>query len=315
MIVVKIMGGPGNQFFQYAFSKAIAKRLNVTLYLDLDYDKSINDSFYGVSYVLDKYKINAYLSDSHLVYSIKKARAESAFIKFIKENKTEIGRGLRYLFRNVFPVFFYLNSSYLKDENTISDSILKSIKDNTYLDGYWARRLVFEPIIDEIRTELTLKKEFLTETYFKYLSLIENANQSVSLHIRRGPYESVPEFKKIFGLMPLSYYKKAIKFIENNIGGEFTIFIFSNDLNWARKNLQFKQKLIFIDAGKDYLENQLMSKCSHNIIANSTFSWWAAYLNNNPNKIVIAPQKWYVNEWLQSKYEKGDMIPNNWIKL
>ncbi len=315
MIIVRIMGGPGNQFYQYAFAKRVALNLNTDLYLDLDYDKTIQDSSYGVKYVLDKYNVRAGKASKETVEEIKNRKKQHLFFqKLIKLNGL-VGKGLRFLLSQYFSQIYYLQQSHVKDNPKISNRLLSHIYNNSYLDGYWDRRSFFDDILGVLQDDLSIKKDFLTEKYYSYLNEIKNSKNSVSVHIRRGAYETVPEFKKIFGLMPIEYYKKAIEKMENTIGSDFTIFIFSNDLEWAKLNLRFQQKLVFVDAGKDYLENQLMRHCDHNIIANSTFSWWAAYLNSNPDKIVIAPKRWYENENMQKKYEKGDLIPDKWVKL
>jgi len=315
MIIVRIMGGPGNQFFQYAFAKKVSLNLNTDLYFDLDYDRTIEDSLYGVKYVLDKYNIKAELASKEIIDEIKGIRKQHNLIKKLTQKNGISGKGMRFLLSNFFSRAYYLRQSHIIDNANIPNKVLKGIKDNSYLDGYWARPSFFDDILPILRNELSIKKDFLNKKYYYYLNEIEKSNNSVSAHIRRGTYESIPVNKKFFGLMPIEYYNKAIEKIENTIGSNFTIFIFSNDLKWAKKNIKFKQKLVFVDVGKDYLENQLMSTCSHNIIANSTFSWWAAYLNDNPNKIVIAPKQWFASEKRQKRYEKSDMIPDNWIKI
>ncbi len=111
------------------------------------------------------------------------------------------------------------------------------------------------------------------------------------------------------------YYTKSLKFINEKIGNTNFLF-FSNDIVWCKEN--FGDEFEYIDERygfQDYHEFELMKLCHHNIIANSTFSWWAAYLNDNVNKIVIAPEQWYANKSAQRRHEKNDFIPENWIKL
>jgi len=135
---------------------------------------------------------------------------------------------------------------------------------------------------------------------------------SVSLHIRRGDYLTMQKAIDTIGVCPLDYYDKAIREITRKIKNP-TFFIFSDDINWVKENLKTNSPTIFVSGGKlkDYEELILMSKCKHNIIANSSFSWWGAWLNNNPNKIVIAPKKWFKDTSKNTR----DLIPESWLKL
>lgn len=140
------------------------------------------------------------------------------------------------------------------------------------------------------------------------LEKIQNTN-SVSLHIRRGDYLQCERFIEC----SLKHYYDAIDYIEQQTAKKnLTIFCFSDDIQWVKENLKINYETYFVDINKDinsYFDIELMRNCKHNIIANSSFSWWGAWLNENPNKIVIAPTQWYKNEPLY------DIIPTEWIKL
>lgn len=143
---------------------------------------------------------------------------------------------------------------------------------------------------------------------------IINSN-SISLHVRRGDYENNSSAKRLHGgICTLNYYKQAIELVASRIKNP-VFFIFSNDLKWARENLElekYKQVLVNLNKGNNsYKDMYLMSKCKHNIIANSSFSWWGAWLNANPKKIVICPKRWYNNKRLDSK----DIVPESWIRI
>jgi hypothetical protein len=310
------MGGPGNQFYQYSFAKKLAIIFNTDFKLDLEYNKTIEDSKHGVYYVLDKYNAEQKFADPESVYYIQNKRQEDFFLKKIKNLEGIPGRFLRKVFR-FFPKYYYLSSSHIKDHfNDSTLCLIEKIKDDIYLDGYWAKYLFFNDIIDDIRRDLKVKNEFKNNDYHKYRKIIENSICSVSLHVRRGTYE-LDFIKQYFGLLPLKYYRDAFDFIKLRFTQKIDFFIFSNDLLWAEQNLTFVPNKTFINCGfgNDFLENELMSLCEHNIIANSTYSWWAAYLNNNPNKVVIVPRIWYTDKNAQKKYEQGDSIPKYWIKL
>ena len=144
------------------------------------------------------------------------------------------------------------------------------------------------------------------------LSLIRTVN-SVSLHIRRGDYVSNPDTNSALGTCSLEYYRHCIEHIASNVENPH-FFLFSDDINWVRDNLKIKYPTTVVDgnsADTNYADLHLMSNCKHNIIANSSFSWWGAWLNNNPDKIIIAPKIWFANSPLTPK----EIIPENWLKL
>lgn len=135
---------------------------------------------------------------------------------------------------------------------------------------------------------------------------------SVSLHIRRGDYITSKITNKFHGTCCLGYYKKAMKLINKKVKNP-KYFVFSDDIYWVKKNLEIKNAFYVDDnvGDKSYIDMQLMSMCKHNIIANSSFSWWAAWLNNNPNKIVIAPKKWFNDPGMDTT----DLISEEWIRF
>ncbi|MFH0972649.1 MAG: alpha-1,2-fucosyltransferase, partial [Patescibacteria group bacterium] len=185
--------------------------------------------------------------------------------------------------------------------------ILK-LKDDIFLDGYWQTEKYFKDIEDIIRSEFTLKTEY-SNLNPELIAKISSCN-SVSMHIRRGDYITNQNTNEFHGICFLDYYKKAINLIAEKFPNP-TIFIFSDDLKWCKENIKIKYPIVFVKGNKNYEDLIMMSKCSHNIIANSSFSWWGAWLNNNPNKIVIAPQKWLNNP----NINYSDIIPSTWIKI
>ena len=138
-----------------------------------------------------------------------------------------------------------------------------------------------------------------------------NKVHSVSIHIRRTDYLS-EKMSKVYRVCPISYYENAVNLIKKKYPNAF-FFIFSDDISWAKENITFAKNAFFVSGQgvKDEEELILMSRCQHNITANSSFSWWAAWLNNNPEKIVIAPKKWYINP----ENELPGLIPESWVKI
>jgi hypothetical protein len=172
---------------------------------------------------------------------------------------------------------------------------------NYYLNGYWQSEKYFKANEKTIKKELSINEDDKLKILSKYPQLEKN---SISLHIRRTDYVNQQHNHPV---QTIEYYKNALDFI-----GEYNyLLIFSDDINWCKENLQFSN-MIFIENNDEITDMQIMSLCKNNIIANSSFSWWGAWLNNNPNKKVIAPTKWF-GESLN--LNTSDIIPDNWIKL
>lgn len=291
MIIVKISGGLGNQLFQYAFGEYASQVLNSEVYYDIKTNLVRND-FTQRSLLLNKLNINF---NSASNYEISKVN------KYYKGN---LGRILRKI-----STFIPILTPNLKVEN-VSDEVLydNKLKDNCYYDGYWQNYYYIQFVDKHISQKIALDNEIV----FKYQSLIDEIenNMSVSIHIRRTDYITIKKNTKIFEICDLDYYNNAINYLESNYSN-LVYYIFSDDINWAKNN--FKDKKFRIISGNEaYVDLFLMSKCKHNIIANSTFSWWGAWLNKNPNKIIIAPQKWYKGK-RNKKNEK--LILKEWIQL
>ncbi|MGE5582412.1 MAG: alpha-1,2-fucosyltransferase [Bacillota bacterium] len=181
---------------------------------------------------------------------------------------------------------------------------IKDIKPSVYLSGYWQSEKYFQDIAEIIRREFTLKYQ-PDESNMQMTGFIQRY-ESASLHIRRTDYLSNPNH----GVVSLEYYHEAVNYLINIIANAH-FFIFSDDWQWVRENLRLKYPSTLItlnSAAVGYLDLYLMSLCKHHIIANSTFSWWGAWLSQYPNKIVIVPQKWFH----ALPYDTRDLIPESW---
>jgi hypothetical protein len=141
-------------------------------------------------------------------------------------------------------------------------------------------------------------KEYILNKYQNYLS-----EKTCSVHVRRGDYLNHTDSHPI---LDLNYYKKSYE----SLGDEYTYFILSDDLEWCKNNFDFINKKIFITDNTDYQDLYLMSMCDNNIIANSTFSWWGAWLNQNINKVVIYPNVWFGKNL---NHNTNDLIPTTWV--
>lgn len=287
MIITKLIGGLGNQLFQYAAGRRLAYINNTNLKLDLSWYKNVDGG---------KATSRAYGLGEFNIIAENFASLEE--IGRFKKNK---------IYTILEKLNLYHRDSFTKERQFNLNPEVLNLSDNNYIQGHWQSEKYFKDIEDIIRKEFTLKKSVINE----YGKLIDETN-SVSIHIRRGDYVTDKKTRDFYETCTLNYYHTAIKkIIDNVISPHF--FIFSDDMGWVKDNLIVGYPLIFVSnsQSKDYEELALTSRCKHNIIANSSFSWWGAWLNNNPNKIIIAPQKWFKNPSINTE----DLIPESWIKI
>jgi len=244
------------------------------------------------------------------------------------------GRSLEFSGKKViFDISFFENNKAKRDiardfklYNFNIDTRVKFVnKKNIYLDfvnkvkrkigfsfeEYFQGEKYFKNVEDLVRKEFTLKNEMGSDAKLLEEEIL-NSNNSVSLHIRRGDYITDAKTNFYHGVCDLAYYERATKYLQEKFGN-IKIFVFSDDINWVKENLHIED-LCFVSNPeiKDYEELILMSKCNHNITANSTFSWWGAWLNENKDKVVVAPKKWFNNEQVNNK---SDIVPKDWVRL
>jgi hypothetical protein len=276
LIVVKLISGLGNQLFQYALGRQLSLLKKDQLMLDTSFykDQSLR------AYKLDRFDIKADVISESQLKTLLHAYQSPAFLF----------RVFRKLERNVPK---HLRRVFMESELWGYEPDVWKISGKTYLNGYWQHREYFESIHSIIFQELRVKSEF-TKPFTHYYQQLESDNASVSLHIRRGDYITDQATNDFIGVLPLSYYRQAIDIIKGKVPNP-SFYVFSDDLDWAKEHLQLDGVVHFMDLENgscDYIELELMSKCRHNIIANSSFSWWGAFLNQNQSKIVISPAQW-----------------------
>lgn len=177
--------------------------------------------------------------------------------------------------------------------------------ENTKLIGHFQSEKYFVKYRDSILDLYSPTKDITTKLMELYGEILKN-NNTTSLHIRRGDYVGLPNHHPV---LPMDYYKNSINYFSDSQ----IYLIFSDDIEWCKSNLAFIENKIFVDNLDDYEELYLMSICNNNIIANSTFSWWGAWLNTNENKKVISPLTWFGTSY--SSYNTSDIYCDNWIKL
>lgn len=286
MIIVNLKGGTGNQLFQYALARHLALKNNDTLKLDID----------G-------------LARANITGDIYRPFALKAFNIVEEVASPDEVQQLKYPYGIISKAWRWFRFKILRKTNIFFDAQVLTWIGDIYLDGYWQSPLYFEEIRNILLQELTLA-EPLSQAAAMYAKQIKDSH-SVSLHVRRGDYINNPRVQKEFGLCTGDYYEKAIAHITAHVTNP-TYFVFSDDIKWVRNNLLLGEQVVYVKDQNltDTEELFLMSLCKHNIIANSSFSWWGAWLNQNNAKIVIAPTPWF-NEQPCDK----NLIPDSWIQL
>ena len=189
-------------------------------------------------------------------------------------------------------------------ETTFEYNKLPECVENTKLNGYFQSEKYFNQHRKEILDLFSPIDDTVSKVQKLYSEILNI--KTCSIHIRRGDYLSLPNHHPA---LDIEYYKKAIDIV----GQDFTFLIFSDDINWCKSNFDFISNKIFVDNLDDFEELYLMSLCNNNIIANSSFSWWGAWINKYPEKIVIAPKKWF-GALLQINNTK-DLIPESWVLI
>lgn len=290
MIIVKISGGLGNQLFQYAFGQYLANKLSTDVLYDIQTNLRINNFTPRTLALLN--------------FNLKLNKATE---KDIRKMRYFSKNGLQRMERKLVQLYPFLNTKYKVEKNSHSEFI-QDVKDNCYYDGYWqSYKYLTDNKILKI-TKITIEENVRSRKK-DIISRIQKS-ESISIHIRRGDYLTVKNNTNIFATCNLDYYFNAINYINQYVDNP-VFYIFSDDINWAKENFNGIE-YIFMENNEPYEDMYLMSLCKHQITANSTFSWWGAWLNNNNEKIVITPKQWYVGELNKTVNE---LIPEEWIKI
>lgn len=294
MIIVRVRGGLGNQMFQFAAAKALAEHNNTACKLDL---------YYYTKHPFRKFELGKF----NVPVEIASHREIS---RFIGGNKV-----IR--FWNKYTNYLYCAEVCAQPHYHYYEDFFH-LPPDIYLSGYWQSSRYFASIAPKLLDWYT-PRQALDSKNQKLIDDIRNS-ASVSVHVRRGDYTG----STVFGFLPEDYYTKAIAYMKKQVP-QAVFYIFSDDLSWCRANLSF-ENAVFVDYNKgadSYKDLLLMLSCKHNVIANSTFSWWGAWLNRNASKIVIAPRLWFNNQYNRNKtpvyparvYNAKDLIPETWIRF
>lgn len=289
MKIVKLMGGLGNQMFQYAFGKALEQECNEKVLYDNFWFNEVKDTTKECvvrEYGLDLFPINPNFATKEQIEAyVSKNKLKRMWLKLL-------GRGGKYVREYKNPQY---NGEYLK------------IKSNAYYKGYFQCPKYFENIAGEIRKDFTFPPIPADDAFNqKWLKRFSECENPVFIHLRRGDYKNLAGW-----LLPLEYYQKAVAEIKKHVKNP-TFFVFGSECDdYIEK--EFDIGVPFEVVGEENARNKedwkdivLMMNCKHGIIANSTFSWWAAWLSDTDGRTIIAPTPFTVND---------DILPDNWIRI
>lgn len=291
MKIVNIKGGLGNQMLQYALAYKLKKlHPSEEVLIDLTSFKGYKWHVYELKYVFDV--------DIPVASFGKLLKVTCPF-----SLNTRLGGYMRAIYNRL-----HLNKrEYVEDGHSGYDEEVFKIKGDCYYDGYWTNQKYFVDIREDILNIFSFRRQ-IDEKNQTLLNDIKSTN-SVSIHVRRGNYLLFDKYK---GICEIDYYQRAIDYINTNVVNPH-FFVFSNDMDWCKENLtDMLKNYTFVGNNSgmsNYIDLQLMSNCKHNIIANSTFSWWGAWLNQNEGRIVVSPKKWLNLEM------KDTPLLDEWIKM
>jgi len=294
VITVSLIGGLGNQMFQYAAGKALAERHGVSLILDIS---GFRD-----------YALRPFLLDRLLV---PEATAESQEKNFTRAKwKARVDRLLG---KAGLPKLASSPIEY-REPHFHYDPAFEALGPRVSLFGYFQSERYFVSIAGNLHNWLS-PREPLGAVAAAALKQIESSRLPISVHVRRGDYLR-PGTHEVHGILGESFYRQASDLLESKTGREAELFIFSDDHAAAEQVLRFvpKSRLNHVrgDPERPWEDMALMARCRHHVIANSSFSWWGAWLNRSPDKIVVAPRAWFAPAALK-KLNTADLHPPGWI--
>ena len=285
-IILKLNGGLGNQMFQWALARMIEETTDMSVYLDMSYFTH----GYARPFELDIFKLEP---------------------KLVEDFWTKLKLNIIWRLRSRLKWEEFLGLTLYSEAKFNFDQNIHRIKANTFIEGFFQSERYFKCVEKQLREDFVFAKAPDAEN--SRLKADICSENSISLHIRRGDYVQKKRYQNVYATCSLDYYKRGVEYIAQNHPNP-TLFIFSDDIEWVKENLKLPYQSVYVSHNtgeKSFEDMRLMSSCKHNVIANSSFSWWGAWLNANPEKVVIAPKKWFNDE----KIVQTDVIPENWVRL
>lgn len=284
--VVFLQGGLGNQMFQYAFYLSLLEHKPNAVCDKTLLERNIQHNGYELQNLF-----SIQVPSSFCLNRILRILLLASHFPFLLT-----------LLSKVFGI--RLASDYIASASAANYFTLDK---KCFYFGYWQSEKYFKNL--QLSQVYKFKEELISTSTREMKNRIQLTN-SISIHIRRGDYLTPENYKLYGGICDLSYYQKAISFMKQHTQDP-VFYVFSNDVDWVKSNFK-SESFVFVDinSGKDSWQDMyLMSLCKHNIIANSTFSWWGAWLNSNPDKLVVSPSKF------QNIEVKSEIVPDSWHKI
>jgi hypothetical protein len=292
MIISQIIGGLGNQMFQYAAGRALSLKNDTTLTLDISGFEN-----YGL----------------HQGFELQRVFTQTCEIASEADIRRVLGWQSPLIIRRIISQKLFTsfcNQRFIVEPHFQYWHEVSHVPIDCYLSGYWQSERYFFDVASQIRTDFTFKSP-LEGLNVDLSEQIHRVN-AVSLHVRRGDYANNPKTTATHGLCSIDYYLSAIRHVAERVKTPF-FFIFSDDIHWVKNNLKINYPCQYVGhnyGAESYNDMRLMSLCKHHIIANSSFSWWGAWLNSSAEKIVVSPKRWFAIE-----KDTFDLIPQNWVKM
>jgi len=292
MVIVNLIGGLGNQMFQYAAGRALTLARGVPLHVDITGLGGSAPRQFDLPRI---FRCVADIASADEVRRILRWQAVPVVKRIMARPEIAAVRIRSFI---VEPHFHYWPG-------------IRNVPATAYLQGYWQSEKYFRDATAVIRADFGFRQP-MSEANVALAEKIGGC-VAVSLHVRRGDYVSNPKARAFHGFCSVDYYRAAIRLLAGRVAApEF--FVFSDNIAWVRENLEIGFPCQYVDhnrGAESYNDMRLMSLCHHHIIANSSFSWWSAWLAANPSKIVIAPKQWFQD----ASHDTSDLIPDGWIRI
>lgn len=301
MIIVRLMGGLGNQMFQYAFGRTLAQRHKTALKFDLSFLRARPEN---PTYTLRDYDLD--------IFGLSVPSASEGDVRRFEEARVPFAeRAVSKVLRRTVP--YYRKPVVFQQSHGFDEDVFRAPKD-CLLIGYWQSERFFKQAESIIRKDFSFPLAVSSDVGVLLTEI--SAGESVCLNVRRGDYVSNPETNKMHGVCGSAYFSDAAAFLATKLRNPF-FYVFSDDIGWCQENIRLPFPTRFV--GHEYAGDRfasylrLMSACRHFIIPNSTFGWWAAWLSGNQDKIIVAPKRWFADETRQA--QAADVVPASWVRL
>jgi hypothetical protein len=291
-VVIRLVGGLGNQLFQYATARAVAARNNTELVLDLSWFSTVADR----AYALAPFAINARILQEGP--SMQTSKAQSLWNRMVHRLVRQSG-----LKKSGRPLF--------AERHFYFDPAVLDVRTPIYLDGYFQSERYFSDCADLIKEELRVVATPARQAQ-EMLEKI-GSSEAVCLHVRRGDYVANAITQAFHGSCSLDYYRKGFGVATEGMRNP-VVFVFSDEPLWVRENLKLEAPTVVVDIhgpNQAHEDLRLMAACRNFVIANSSFSWWAAWLGEHSSKKVVAPQRWFA----AAKNDTRDLLPADWVRI